>query len=217
MTMPTRKFTVARHEEFGTIGLVPQWYPNGDPLSGMAAAHDVLEHFPNDDGSTAGELMALGASLFTRGDGGYHNQYRHYDRVRDPASDIPMVWGYLLNRDGRGSLPACRPVRDHDALADGRAIITEAVPEMRHQFQRGDLPTVAERETMARWIARGYVRARRRYRGVVGGACALATVFMEIEREADRLLKHAEEGMELTVIVNVKRASVRVFCDYPTE
>lgn len=50
--MKTYVFTVKEHEEFGGLGLAPRWYPNGDPLGGMAAAH--VEHFPGDAGDTEG-------------------------------------------------------------------------------------------------------------------------------------------------------------------
>jgi len=62
-TMKRYTFEVAEHEEYGSLGFKPSWYPKGDPLGGMAVAHDILEHFPKDDGSAEGEYMALGASL----------------------------------------------------------------------------------------------------------------------------------------------------------
>jgi hypothetical protein len=205
-------FHVATHGDYGTLGLRPSWYPTGDPLGGMAAAHDILEHFANDDGSTEGELMALGASLFVRGDGGYSTQYRHYDCVRDPAGDIPTVWGYMLERENRTTVRACGASRDSFGMDTARAIIAEGMKEIENPWPNADT-----RERMACWIARGYARAMRRYSRVIGGACAVAATFMEIERQCARELKHAEEGMTLTVYVNVKRSSVRVVCDYPED
>lgn len=209
-------FDVAKHEEYGELGLRPKWYPTGDPLSGMAAAHDILEHFPKDDGSTEGELMALGASIFIRGDGGWSSKYRRYDSVRDPAADIPQVWGYMLDRENRTTLKPCGLSRDSFGVETGRAIVAEGMRELRHQYEDADSQPDAEtRERMARWIARGYAKAQRRYSRVIGGACAVASLFMTIERECDEALKRADEGMQLSVYVNALRCGCRVECDYP--
>jgi len=70
---------------------------------------------------------------------------------------------------------------------------------------------------IAGWLAHGYQRARRRYRRVIGGACGVGSLFVEIMKECDRALKHAEEGAQLTVYASMKRAHARVECDYPTE
>lgn len=60
-----RHFTVKRHEEHGHIGLAPQWMPQGlnDPLTGMASAHDMLEHGMHD----VTELQGLGGAVYVRG------------------------------------------------------------------------------------------------------------------------------------------------------
>lgn len=60
-------------------------------------------------------------------------------------------------------------------------------------------------------------RAQRRYARVIGGAGAVAHSFTEIQRECNKCLKHADEGMVLTVYLNVLRMYVRVECDYPRE
>ena len=209
-------FVVAKHEDYGELGLRPVWYPTGDPLSGMAAAHDILEHWPHDNGDTEGELMALGASCWIRGDGGYHNGYRRYDSVRDPSTDIPDVWDRTIEREG-GIIQSCGLVRDSTALDMGRNIIAEGFKEIRERSERTCWPSKETRERMARWIARGYVRVQHRYRHVIGGACAMAGLFKRIQDAADSALKHAEEGMIFTVFVNVKRSDMRAFCDYPIE
>lgn len=220
MTARTFTFEVAKHEEYGTLGFRPTWYKAGDPLGGMAAAHDILEHWRNDDGSAEGELMALGASGWIRGDGGYTSTYgRYYDRVRDPAGDITDVWDRFIYRDRRTELRPCGLVRDSSAIGNARDCVAEAMKTIRERMEEGtaERPSKEAQERMARWIARGYVQAQRRYRHVIGGACAMASLFMEIEREADKALKHADEGMLLTVAVNVKRCRADVACDYPEE
>jgi hypothetical protein len=205
-------FVVAEHEEFGTLGLRPRWYPTGDPLGGMAAAHDILEHFPKDDGSTEGELMALGASLFIRADGGYSNRYRHYDEVRDPAGDFPEIWRYHVERENGRDLRVPPRVKDASVRERADAIIAEARRNVREMYESG-APSEEDYLRMAGWLAHGYMKAVRRYRNVIGGACAVASLFMEIERECDKALERldaAYAGAELVVAVNVKRCEARV-------
>ena len=70
--MKVYTFKVEEHEEYGSLGFKPSWYPNGAPLGGMTAAHDILEHFPNDNGGAESEFLALGAALWIRGDAKFH-------------------------------------------------------------------------------------------------------------------------------------------------
>jgi hypothetical protein len=213
-------FTVAEHEDFGELGLRPKWYPLGDPLGGMAAAHDILEHFPNDDGSVEGELMALGASVHVRVDGGASTggpYSRHFDELRDVSSDFLMQWDYLHSRENRSKLRRPPRVRDAEVLTRMRAIADEGFRLIRSE--RGETDEEGEnrlqfsdeeRAAWAGWLAVGYVRARRRYSRVVGGICSVAYLFMRIQELCDRALKHAQEGYQVRVYVNVKRAAVRV-------
>jgi hypothetical protein len=220
------RFEVAMHEDYGELGLRPKWYPTGDPLGGMAAAHDILEHFPNDDGSTEGELMALGASLHVRQDGGATTDgpYSRPFTDRDVEADFPTLWCYNLDREDGRALRTAPRVQDADAVERARAIAREGLRLVRTKYGETD-EDGEERLTFsddeinqwAAWLAYGYVRAQRRYRHVIGGVCALASLFMGIAREAERALKRAEEGMILTVHVNVTHHHYRVDCDYPKD
>jgi hypothetical protein len=56
-------------------GYVPEELKNFQGLDGMAEgmgiAHDLLEHTPSKIGSYADEIMAAGASVYVRNEGGY--------------------------------------------------------------------------------------------------------------------------------------------------
>lgn len=201
--MKTYTFTVERHEDFGTNGFKPNWYP-GEPLGGMAVAHDILEHFPHDNGTAEGEYMALGASLLIRGD---YNANRNGTAEENVAADLPTIWGV------QGCVRTCGVVRGGEIIDKAR----KAVGHFKKEFPyMGDhVPTSSDCENIARWIAKGYAKARRRY----PKAWAIYwDMFKPIEEQAERYLKHAEEGMLLTVIVNFARCEVlRVECDYPPE
>lgn len=214
--MRTFHFDVARHEEYGTLGLRPRWYPNGDPLGGMTAAHDILEHFPRDDGGTEGELMALGAALHVRSDGGWRNRYRRFDETRDIPADFPELWRLHNSRANSRPLGQGHHPRNLELLDRIRALMNHVKKRMREE---GDsewvLPTKQDYIAMGNWLAHGYTRAQRRYRHVIGGICSVSDTFMRIENEAERCLKHAEVDMVFTVRLNIKRSDLQMSCDYP--
>ncbi len=200
------KFTVAEHQDFGTMGFKPSWYPQGDPLGGMAVAHDILEHFPKDDGSAEGEYQALGAALYLRGNGGY------WDGRATPeeniAVDLPMIWGI------QGYVRPCHKVKDSDLLDQCREAVSLAIKEMGYSLEENELPSAESRENIARWIAKGYKRAEKRYRQHYPFDI-IERLFKPIQNKADKALEHAEEGMVLSVRVNLKNLEVFVDLDYP--
>lgn len=205
-------FDVARHEEFGTLGLTPRWYRNGDPLGGMAAAHDILEHFKNDDGQITGELLAFGATMFIRGDGAY---FTNGGEVENLSGEIGDIWWRFMDR--RESFPDCPPSRDAEVRQRAAAIIGKGIEHMRYRFEEGDLPSPDHRARMERWLCRGYRLARRRYRSHRTDAATLAWFFRQVEEACDKAIKHAEEGMVCEVFISVLRCDFRVDCDYPKE
>ncbi len=215
--MKTYRFTVKEHDDFGTMGLAPAWYPNGDPLEGMGAAHDILEHFPNDSGDTEGELMALGASIWIRADGNFWNGHRHYDELRDPQGDFPQIIGFNVDREnGRALRPAPR-CNDSELRARAFRVTRAAMrlvwsenrdSENRLGFSRADWRNVAG------WIAQGFRRAERRYRG--HSAYDVAALFGEIEKRLNEALKYHEgnEGAEIKVQVNFKNLTAKIISEY---
>lgn len=215
------EFEVATHEEYGSLGFRPKWMPNADPLSGVAVAHDALEHFPDDDGSTEAELMALGASMYIRGDGtGYYGRTGHgsSNEKDHVGSEFVNIWSLHLNRDGRSRIAEC-PTRRMDADLNDRTrdIIAEGMKDIRDAYDLDTRPTAEDQKNMCYWLARGYYKARRRYAHVIGGQSSMTDLFIQIEERADRALKYAEEGMVLTVKINAKRCGVELSCAYPEE
>lgn len=217
--MRTYLFDVAEHEEYGEIGLRPSWYPNGDPLQGMAAAHDILEHFPNDKGDTVGELMALGAALFIRGDGRYihtwHGSFgarssRPFDETGDIPADFPMIWDLYLDRN-EGELPWPPVCRNRELRSRVRKImfaVRKLMQDEKERWENSGLPTISDYRKMEGWLAHGYTKAKKRYARTIGGAASVAGLFQAIESECNKLLKQAEEGDKIKVTVNLLR------CDY---
>lgn len=214
--MRTYRFTVKEHEEYGSMGFAPSWYPNGDPLGGMGVAHDILEHFPHDKGDAEGEYMATGAGLWIRGDTGYFTRNGNVNRAEvHLASEVLQTWDYLTRRDGRSTLRPCGLARNRnpELMEQCREIVRLAIQETE---ERGGINPLnwENRELIARWIARGYMRAGKRYRKTPAYQVAY-DLFGVIEERADTLLKHAEEGMVLTVRLSGQHPWVTVDCDYP--
>lgn len=204
------KFTVAEHHDHGSLGFKPSWYPAGDPLGGMAVAHDILEHFPKDDGSAEGEYQALGSALWLRGDSGY---FQSRGNVNPPevhlASDFPMIWGI------QGYVKECPLVRDSELMETCREIVRLGVKNIQEESSTTP-PSAIARENIARWMAKGYKRAQKRYKNVDAYTVS-ERLFRGIEESADKALGHAEQGMELVVSVDFKNLKFRSFLDYPEE
>lgn len=183
--------------------------PAFDPLSGMAVAHDVLEHWPNDD-STTGELLALGAILHVRGSDYYANK-GSYNTA--PSYHFSGKLGDLLLKIQWGEWVSLRDFpRHHAATTDewARKEIAQAIKlakkYIRQEYNRQyEPPSEATWKTAQYWLTEGYNKARRRYRNVE----SLLETFIEIEEKADKALKFAESGItELVVKLSWERGII---------
>lgn len=209
----TRLFRLAKHEDYGTVGLAPMWMPGeqADPLGGMGAAHDVLEHGPND----SVEWQGLGGSIwvrvpyyYTRGRGNPH-------RDENIASEFNSLFELWAGQD----IPCPGKTRsigqDDDEL---KRIVQLGKRVVREEAKYRDEESVRQArhwtrdEQLARmlgWMRRGYRAARIRWRGC--DPYMLTEAFIAIEREADRAIKEWEayEGGEVVLHYDVRRASAR--------
>lgn len=203
---------VATHEEFGNVGL--RWKRWMDPFSGMGTAHDMLEHFPRDKGSTEEELMALGASFFVRDFGGYHAQKgsRNSNPGYHMGPDIADQQGY---KSDRGEGMALRDPGRTTACEEIDEFIAEALKEARKEsYERNDgkIPMYlhkSEEKKIYGWMRKGYRKAVRRYKGMK--SWHVCHVFMLIEEAVDKFLKHCEDyGQKVKIYVDVDRSLVRL-------
>lgn len=210
------KFICKEHEDHGTLGWVLANMPAFDPLQGMAVAHDILEHWPNDD-STTGELLALGASIHVRNTQ-YSTRRREEFARRYGGRGIITEETVRPSFNGAGEVAellykiACgqwQPLRDYPTKFVRRGLSEFAFEECVHYvrlvrrelYERGDDDTVRLTQRDARnvlcWLATGYQRAVRRYKGI--SEYELIATFEAIENAADKALKDAEENDELHV------------------
>jgi hypothetical protein len=199
------KFTCAEHQEYGGLGWRIANMPAFDPLGGMGVAHDILEHWPNDD-STTGELMALGASMVVRDFDRYYRERGQY--APSPARNFSGEIAELLLKIDSGEWVPLRPIKRLILPSDIRALaeIRYAVQHIHRHFSgesgdydgpyRMDLVTEAH---VRSWLATGFNRALRRYKDT--DRYNLLRAFQHIEKQADLALMDAYEGAEMTVRV----------------
>lgn len=217
--MKTYKFKVKEHEEYGSLGFAPTWYPEGEPFQGMTVAHDIMEHFPKDEGGAEGEFMALGVAYRLRGETGYMQKNGNpHSTIDHISSDIPQIFFTISNTQGHTRIrPAPKKCRIPSKVRDDFWQVVYAGHRLlREEYGQGDLLNRADREHIVNWMAMGYQQAGKRYKGMKFYDLAWC-VFDQISEQADKALKYVEEGMELTVRVDFKNMEVRMNCDYPEE
>lgn len=211
-----RTFRIEKHEEYGIVGLAPRWMSadQRDPLTGMGAAHDILEHGAND----RVEWQGLGGSIYVRGLTGYFSRSRgNNDPVENVASDFVQLF-HLWERGGIPDPGTTRPLDDDDAEEMIQAIVQRGCAMVREEVKCGggdadeaaDFCSDENKRCMTGWLRKGYRAARARWRGV--GQGMLCETFMAIEREVDSFLQENEcyEGQECVVSFNPRTARVSI-------
>jgi hypothetical protein len=214
-----REFVSEIWEESGLLGWRQRDRPEFWPLEGAATAHDVLEHFADEDGSPEAELRALGAILWTRGVGGWFAASGgvHPEAGWHVAGDVEDV--IRRAESGFRAPPSTRPLRDADAEAQVELACSHALRGLL-EASEGDLAAWSRVavEAARGWLRVGFRRAIRRYRDAAGlEAEEVANLYRELRRIASEALREAGgigEGCVLRVSVSVRdrriRASLRV-------
>jgi hypothetical protein len=215
------RFECAEHEEYGIKGWKPKWFPGADPVTGMGVAHDVMEHNRTKAGPMSEEMAALGAGLFIRGGGGYfsHKAPSANKWYQNAASDFPDHTARYLagTHDWVTPLPGRQGVSPVDEwaeleLIELRGAIRRGMKDEEDRFEREvpDWLFDAERiDLIIRHARLGYRWAARRYRCEYTACC----IFQQIEKEADRKLEYATEGLDelhVRLVLGEQRAEVRL-------
>ncbi len=202
----TRRYLAALDEN-GHLGWLATDAPSSyEPLGGMGAVHDLLEHPPGDAGSDEEEAMAAGAMFLVRGQSGYFHQAGRQET--DPAVNFAGDLLDFITRPQGFELSTPPPTRasprddeDLDPFVDRILTNTRALLlDHGYRLRDGD-------ETMFRnlrgWIRIGYRDAKARYRK--SDEYTLGHAFLRLEQDADKYLSHAEEGDELELSFEPER------------
>lgn len=204
-------FVCEEHEDYGMKGWREKRHPNFDPLGGLAVAHDVLEHFRDDDDGPAGELQAHGAMVWIRGMNGQFG-----NPIMSPAevsvSEFPNIFRHWRDEDmnlpdpPRRNRPQDSAEREFidDMIHHGRRLLMSEFLDHGGEVSDEDRASIrADIEKFlvkARgWMLDGLAKVKKRYRKFQSYDVAL--LFKRIEARADELLKFAEEGDEMVVCV----------------
>lgn len=208
--MIRRKFIYEEHREHGGFGFRPLWLPNADPASGMTVAHDVLEHFPHDNGSVDHEFKAFGAMMFVRGVCGWWAEQGSY--YPDPAKQVGGDFYDLLSRVHEGDenlnppgiVP---PLRQYDDLLQrvAKAGCEEATKELQNGYDPKECVSPEEHDRILGWMRLGFRAARRRYSGC--DPYDVQCAFTHIKKVSDDILKRLNEDESMT------GAKLIVHCD----
>lgn len=80
------------------IGWRPKHMPGFDPVDALTTVHDCFEHFPKTEvGGIQDELLAQGAMLWLRLEGGYFGEFgsSNFDLDSMLKRQVPPAWGML--------------------------------------------------------------------------------------------------------------------------
>ena len=207
-------FDVAEHEEYGTVGLRMAGKPHFEPIGGMGVAHDMLEHFRDDPGTLSGELEALGASLFVRGEHYYSDKGQY---VREPWQNISGEFIQQVYHCENRDEYELRDGGNHRKLDDEwaedqiRKTVREGFRLVRSDLDDDRLPTWLTRWDRRRilmgWMRRGFRRARRRYAKARDGM--VTYTFRQIEDRVEKYLRVQEAfGQQVRLSASIRTGEV---------
>lgn len=206
------RFRKEEHPEHGSEGWLliggPSTYY---PLSGMGIAHDIMEHRWGDKGTIEEELMALGAMLYIRGEGGYWAKTYNPNPGYALSGDYSDLFIQFNGMDGIEN-----PGRTVRASNEVEYWIDTSFKHGRtHVLESFDDPTLMQTPlddffSRARgWLRKGYRAAQKRYRGIP--YWRLVDCFEQIQERADELLRNAESFEQLHVRFEQKTAEVKIY------
>lgn len=199
-------FVKAEHPRYGGEGLALKGMEFAEAGAAMTCCHDIMEHFPGDEGNAEGELMALGASFYTRGES-YHFIRASFNC--DPAWHMQAEWynilDYLLDNGDVLSWELKNKKLKTQKLDDERAedwiqwsaemmVTYDNIEEAHEQIgvEKWMVPII--KHNIIAYMRKGYRKARDRYQGQ--DTYDLAYVFHSMEQEMEKKAKHMEKGFD---------------------
>lgn len=133
-------FECQEHQEYGGKGWAlvssKKWKHYNEPFGGLAVAHDILEHTPQDTGTYEDEYRALGASLYVRNFEDAANAMSPMGFVmHDTASSLASEF-VRMYQNANHSLRDVKPCKIHgvnEALEDLDWFFAKLGSELRRQ------------------------------------------------------------------------------------
>lgn len=202
-------------QEHGGHGWIPKLNPSFNAMQGFGVAHDVMEHTDLISGTLEEEMLAFGAMLYIRGEGGWWwSSIRGTSPAGNMKYDIAKFSHDVFYAKDRGCILG-KPKRTlhTDCESDIEEIVQQSWRTLRAEFEYDDpedWKTFTRRNPNWRkyltgWIRRGYQECVRRYKG--HKAWHLCDVFREITQKVDGY-KHVEQGEELHITLEITQREV---------
>jgi hypothetical protein len=197
--MPSRTFNFGTDQNGGQ-GWIMRGMPHFDAVQGLGAAHDTIEHFGL-GARLEDELLAFGAILFGRGEGGYWNMRANRTFRTGYAYQASGDLARFL-AEARLEVQPIKPLLLDEHLEE----MLEELPEhvltsLGDELECWGMEDASEAQILnaighaINWIRRGYNKAAKRF------TCSpdfVAVMFDSIERDVDAI-KGAEEGDTLKI------------------
>lgn len=199
--MPLNSFVFNYSEDqHGNCGWILK--PEFDVSTPRAIAHDIIEHFSDDNGSVEHELMALGSILYGR----YQMGLVSGDGL---SSDICYLFmNFILNNKMITNIKYKQGLKNEtlsereldNILFDATDYIKKELNNYEEILTSNILKQITDYLTIAKkWIIKGYFRAKRKYKDPY----IITELFNEIERKAERC-QHGDYGMQLKVTYQIQ-------------
>lgn len=217
-----RKFVFEEDPEYGNNGWRPLWMRGATANSGdgRLVAHDILEHHPNMELGAEAEFHAIGASYWIRGEnGGFANTI--YSAVEQYAADFPSILRRVDCGEETLKDPGVTRALSEYLYGDADEALQDIVREgfkltaREYDYPLRGLPMFARKRALG-WMRKGYRYARQRYCEATDG-WGVNALFTKTAEAVNRVTRHADLGMEMTVRLDVRRCDVKAFADYPNE
>lgn len=190
------------------------------PSSGVTIAHDILEHRRGDKGTCEEELMALGASLYIRGIGGFWEGNPGEVIADDILNEVGMHYEAISN-----GIQSHREIQLKDKEVEGWISAmnkeiekTMSVEKWWDQWSYNEPDAVQVLQYLERvpdWLRAGFLGAQKRYAKSSLDSHTLARMSRIIADQSDKLLWQAELGFRMRVRVDLQTAHVDCSIVYP--
>lgn len=199
-------FKIAEHEETGHIGLQALFMEGAEPRDGHGCAHDIMEHFRGLELNSNTELMAIGAMLHVRGEGGFFRSnmfnncpgYIIYGDIVSLKSES-YKWGEITS-PGRTTR-----INDEEIEYWIEKGINKAAQELRDNWETH--VSSEWRSNVRGWLRKGYRKAYKRY---PQNPFTLTHIFKRMTEKIDHAFKHAENHAIVRVSFVIKTGECTV-------
>ena len=186
------RFVREFNQEFDIPGWLAMWQPDFEPFDGVA--HDVLEHFNPSNNAVSDELMAVGAMIAGRGNGGAFN------------GSVPSVVAnelYRLYRNYANNTPLSQPPAFRlqgsigDTIEETISLAFTPNDDEYETLSNTQWETREQQDFLRGWLWRGYQCWKRRFKNP--DPTYFSSIYQALEERVDAVTRDAEIGMELVV------------------